>query len=215
MTEQERRNIGLAAAVAVPAIGLAALLWPRKAAASPSPAPAAPEAGLAANLPAIVAAADRWGIPRNLLVGLIHYETAGTFDPRSEHPTDSRAIWSRYRRDNPHLVGGRRFAQHGEAGNPEAWGSKGLGQLILATALVEGYPFTAPYTGLFDAATSVFLAAKRLRRLLDRHGGDLRDALAAYNSGLPLGRAPAVTRDRYVPGVMRLADRYRTDRRIT
>jgi len=210
MTDEQKRAAAIGAAIGIPAVlGLAAALWPRKAQARAWPAPDGHPAGLDANLKHLQAAAQRYNVPLPLLVAVAHYETGGRFDPMAAHPTDSRAVWERYKRNNPHLARGRYFNEHRDREDPNAWGSKGLMQLILATALIEGLPFEAHYRELFNPGTSAALGAARLRRLLDRYSGNLRDVLAAYNSGRPFATAPTVTRDRYVPGVTALVDRYR------
>lgn len=69
----------------------------------------------------------------------------------------------------------------------EAWkrrvsSSYGIAQVMFATAEERG--FTGNPEQLFDPATSAHFGAKHLRHLLDgKAKGDLRDALAAYNTG--------------------------------
>ena len=209
MMEPRARNLALAGAGAV---GLGLLLFTRKASAgqlpAPGPGPAGRyPAGLQANLPLLRAAAARHGVPLPVMLGVAHYETGGRFDPYAEHPSDGPKIWRRYKRDNPHVAGGKRFSQHAAREEPNAWGSKGLMQTILATALLEGLPWDAPWRTLFNPAVSADLGAKRLALLYRRHR-NWQDALAAYNSGRPMASAPEATRTRYVPNVSRLSVGY-------
>ncbi len=65
-------------------------------------------------------------------------------------------------------------------------GARGLVQLMPATAEDEarrhGLPVPTPES-LFDPATNLGLGARTLRRLLDRYGGEVAFAIAAYNAG--------------------------------
>ena len=209
MMDPRTRNLAIGGGVAV---GLGLLLFTRKASAGQLPAPGpGPDgrypAGLEANLPILRAAAARYGVPLPVVLAVAHYETAGSFDPYSEHPSDGPPIWRRYKRDNPHVAGGKRFNQHAAREEPNAWGSKGLMQTILATALAMGLPWDAPWRAVFDPAVSADLGVKRLAQLHRRHG-NWQDALAAYNSGRPMASAPEATRTRYVPNVSRLSVGY-------
>ncbi len=59
----------------------------------------------------------------------------------------------------------------------------GLTQLLLSTAREVSGDATLDLGRLHDPATNLSLGARYLRRQIDRFGGDLRLALAAYNAG--------------------------------
>jgi soluble lytic murein transglycosylase len=59
----------------------------------------------------------------------------------------------------------------------------GLAQLLLSTAREVSGDATLDLGRLQDPATNLTLGARYLRRQIDRFGGDLRLALAAYNAG--------------------------------
>jgi soluble lytic murein transglycosylase-like protein len=92
------------------------------------------------------------------------------------------------------------------AGSPA--GAKGLMQLMDATA--RGLGVSDP----FDPRQNVLGGTRFLRQLLDRYGGDLRRALAAYNAGPGAvdhygGIPPYAETQRYVPRVLAALARYR------
>ncbi len=64
-------------------------------------------------------------------------------------------------------------------------GAKGLAQLTDATARYAASMIGMDYTGgdSFDAETNIRLCAYYLKYLLDKYGGDLSCAVAAYNAG--------------------------------
>ncbi len=114
----------------------------------------------------------------------------------------------RYRLD-PALLAGLIETESGF--NPRAVspaGAKGLMQLMDATA--RGLGVTDP----FDPRQNVLGGARFLRQLLDRYGGDVPRALAAYNAGPAAvdrygGLPPYAETQRFVPKVLAAADRYR------
>jgi soluble lytic murein transglycosylase-like protein len=74
----------------------------------------------------------------------------------------------------------RAVIQRESAGRPCAVSSAG------AMGLMQIMPQTAQYLGLmepFDPAQNLAAGSRYLRELLDRYGGDLAKALAAYNAG--------------------------------
>ena len=92
------------------------------------------------------------------------------------------------------------------AGSPA--GAQGLTQLMPATARSLGV------TNPFDPVQSIEGGAKYLRQQLDRFGGDVRKALAAYNAGPGAvqrygGIPPYQETQHYVRRVMAYAAEYR------
>ena len=92
------------------------------------------------------------------------------------------------------------------AGSPA--GAQGLTQLMPATAASLGV------TDVHDPAQAIDAGAHYLRMQLDRFGGDLSKALAAYNAGpgavQSFGGVPPYAETRtYVTNVLAYADQYR------
>jgi soluble lytic murein transglycosylase-like protein len=90
-------------------------------------------------------------------------------------------------------------------------GAKGLMQLMDATA--RGLGVRDP----FDPRQNILAGAQLLRGLLDRYGGDLRLALAAYNAGGGNvdrygGVPPFAETQRFIPLVLAAAERFRATR---
>ena len=86
--------------------------------------------------------------------------------------------------------------------------ARGLMQLQLATAaaVAQRWHLPPPDAGsLLDPAAAVPLGAARLRELLDRYGGELAVALAAYNAGIaPVARwlpAPPMQADIWIENI--------------
>ncbi len=79
-------------------------------------------------------------------------------------------------------------------------------------------PATARGLGVGDASDplqNVMGGAKLLGQLLDRYGGDVKKALAAYNAGAGAvdkygGIPPYPETQRYVPKVLAATERYRS-----
>lgn len=87
-------------------------------------------------------------------------------------------------------------------------GAKGLMQLMNSTALSLGV------ADVFDPYQNLFGGARFLRGLLDRYGGSLPLALAAYNAGPGAvdrfgGVPPFAETQAYVPRVLAALQRYR------
>jgi soluble lytic murein transglycosylase-like protein len=79
-----------------------------------------------------------------------------------------------------------------------AMGAQGLLQLMPATAQILG-------SNVYDPNTNIAAGARYLSQLLDRFGGNVELALAAYNAGPTtverLGRAPSLETLRYAKNV--------------
>ncbi len=83
-------------------------------------------------------------------------------------------------------------------------GAKGLMQLMPATAKDMGV------TNIFDIEQNIDGGAKYLRKMLDRFGGNIRKALAAYNAGPATvikynGRVPYPETRQYINRVLRFS----------
>lgn len=110
---------------------------------------------------------------------------------------------------NPQLI--RAVIQVESGGNPRAVspaGAKGLMQLMDSTARRLGVKDP------FDPAENIFGGTKLLRELLDRYGGSVELALAAYNAGPGAvdrfgGVPPYAETQKYVRLVKDLFERYR------
>lgn len=85
-------------------------------------------------------------------------------------------------------------------------GAWGLCQMTLLTA--QGLGFLGSAYGLLDPEKNANLAAQFICQLRDRYGLVLKECAAAYNSGKPFDRAPASTREVYVPRVLEFAREY-------
>ena len=79
----------------------------------------------------------------------------------------------------------------------------GLFQVLLTTA--QGYGYTGDADGLLNPYTSAYYGCLYLHDLEQRYS-DVKDILAAYNSGQPLAQAPSSTQSNYVPGVLQVAE---------
>lgn len=103
----------------------------------------------------IFEAGTRHGVDPALIKAVVKAES--NFDPRA------------YRYE-PHVA---------HLGGPDA--SYGLMQTLYSTARELGYSGQAE--GLFDPATSLEFGTRYLKRQLVRYGGDVEQAVAAYNAG--------------------------------
>lgn len=139
-----------------------------------------------------------------------HYAAAAGVDPRLVRAMITQeSSWNprAHRTEQGYY---RRYIQ----GKPEweslPWGktpsrvaaSYGLMQLMYPTAVQHGYPRTAPPEGLYDVHTNLRIGANLAGKLWRKYG-NLRDTIAAYNSGQPYSKAPKFTRDHHVPAVLR------------
>lgn len=118
----------------------------------------------------IETAAERHGVPPDLVEAIVHVESGG--DP-----------WAmRYEPGYRWLVSTN---HHGGTQGTETEGQKiswGLGQIMGATAREMGYAGKW-LSGLCDPATNLEYVATFLSHLLRRYNGDISDAIAAYNAG--------------------------------
>jgi len=133
------------------------------------------------------------GLDGALLFAVIKTESG--WNPRAFR--HEPAFYTRYIADNPDLNalwGGapRRISS-----------SYGLGQLMYTTALENGFSRNRPPEDLYDPKTNLELTIRLLTRLLRKYGGNVKDAVAAYNSGRPFDKAPRFTRETHVPKVLR------------
>lgn len=133
------------------------------------------------------------GVPGNLLFAVIHTESG--WNPRAYRYEPG--FFNRYIRPNADL---RRLW----GGNPRRISaSYGLGQLMYTTALDLGFPRSRPPEDLYDPTLNLDLTIRLLDRLLKKHRGDVKDVIAAYNSGRPYAKAPDFTRNVHVPKVLK------------
>jgi soluble lytic murein transglycosylase-like protein len=87
-------------------------------------------------------------------------------------------------------------------------GAWGLGQMTYKTA--EGLGFDGNPQMLLIPEINLFFVCKLLNQLRGRYGHDnFKDVAAAYNSGKPYIKAPIVTREKYVPSVVKFEESYR------
>ncbi len=150
-----------------------------------------PDPGLEARrarlLPLFRAAAQKHGVPLAWLLALAHRESA-----------------FRNVRSKPGASDDRRGGAFGPL------------QMTSATAADLGYRAQATLEErgaaiLADPGIGIDLGARYVARLVKRFGQDLAKVAAGYNAGpgaVQRGQVPASTRDRYVPAVVALADRY-------
>jgi hypothetical protein len=93
---------------------------------------------------------------------------------------------------------------YGDLG-PLAACSYGLLQIMFAVAYELG--FRGRPEELFVPAVGLDLGAKKLRRLVDWAGGDVEQALCAYNGGQGLNHARPFTNQRYATKVFQEKER--------
>jgi len=198
------------------AAGAAWFLWPRKAQASSrrlAPVASTPEtlalvfAAPYAGDPikeGIVLRAAAAGLDPAIALATAHHESNFNFEAYRAEPSFYD------RRIAPQLDRFRGLVPERVLTDRNAWGSYGIGQVLLSTA-IEQHGFRGDPGRLFESDLGIQLMVAHLVGLVDRYGGNLADVFAAYNSGQPLARAPAVTRDTYVPRSLSLFDRYRRE----
>lgn len=133
-------------------------------------------------------AADAQGIPRALIRAIVSIESSWRPDAYRHEPGFFRRYIKGTDWERSHGGDSRRIAA-----------SYGLGQLMWSTAVAEGFSRTLDPEELFDPELNLRYTAKHLRRLWDRHGGDIEDVAAAYNSGRPKRKAPSYTVQTYLP----------------
>ena len=79
-------------------------------------------------------------------------------------------------------------------------GSYGLFMVSFKTAKGLGYTGTAK--DLSAVKKNISMAAKLIEQDMKRFKGNIKDVIAAYNSGKEFDEAPEVTRNDYVPKVL-------------
>jgi len=114
---------------------------------------------------------------------------------------------ARRRGIDPNLA--RAVAYWESKGNPEARGAAGEVGLfqVIPSDVADRYPWARTRPSAADMATpeaQVAAGLDILKYALDRAGGDIRDALAIYNSNKPLREAPTITAQTYVPSVLNI-----------
>ncbi len=178
-------------ALGLGAAGTAAYFLFRKTVPAARQAPPGPDAGLeerrAKLLPLFRAAAHKHGVPLAWLLALAHRESAF-----------------------------RNTRSKSGAGDDRRGGAWGPLQMTSATAADLGYRAQATLEErgtaiLADPGIGIDLGARYVARLIKRFGQDLAKVAAGYNAGpgaVQRGQVPASTRERYVPSVLALADRY-------
>lgn len=99
-------------------------------------------------------------------------------------------------------------AINNSTGDASRGGSRGLCQMSLLTA--RGLGFTGPPEELMNPICNADLAALLCKEISTRlKTTELGDVAAAYNSGKVLAKAPASTRNVYVPRVLSFALGYK------
>ena len=96
-------------------------------------------------------------------------------------------------------------------GNPNARSPKaaiGLMQVLCTTAQMMGYQGTC--NDLYNPNINIFYGTQYLKRQLDRYGGRVDYALAAYNAGTAYGSSGQFSNQKYVNDVMRHLTAYRS-----
>jgi hypothetical protein len=86
-------------------------------------------------------------------------------------------------------------------------GAGGIAQFIPDTARSYGLKIDSSVDERYDPAKAIPAQAKMMRKLIDRHGGNIEAALAAYNSGSGLNTADALRNRQKIPETRKYVDK--------
>jgi len=119
---------------------------------------------------------------------------------------------ARRRGIDPELA--RAVAYWESKGNPEARGAAGEVGLfqVIPSDVADRFPWARTRPSVAELQTpeaQVAAGLDILKSALESAGGDIRDALAIYNSGRPTARAPAITTEKYIPSVLSIYENLR------
>ncbi|MFH1840470.1 MAG: transglycosylase SLT domain-containing protein [Nanoarchaeota archaeon] len=133
------------------------------------------------------------GVDPILALSIAEYESGG-LDPNAYNEQDGISYY-------PNLENKQPWINHADYGYPERWGAYGLFQILLSTAIDNGFPFTADRNDLFDPETNIEAGLNYIKKSYDKYG-TVRDTISVYNSGRSEANAPDSTKQNYIPRVM-------------